>query len=329
MRNTDAGLFVDLYVDAARQISEGPWHWFAYHFQRPTHPLVFGLIEACADCERILPGLGRQLLADVIGIRGHQEHLPHWDMLNQKMAEILVLRQLLSLHWPSGAPRFQHEPSDPGGGKRPELLVQDGNSTFVFEVKAPAILQHIIERGSNPVQAPGRGLDRDMLEDLSAGQLTLPRDNPVKDFLLSAEAKFAPFKAGDHGCFSLLVIVWDDFIYEPITSLTSDSAGGLLTENSFARSDDGRAVSFPNIDAIVIIRHLTYFICAARDEPLVEREHAFDFGDQGALPNVSVAIPGGQTLPGFIASALRAHPHDDPSLRAAAEYNPTDLVFWL
>jgi hypothetical protein len=115
---------------------------------------------------------------------------------------------------------------------------------------------------------------------------------PTKDFLASADAKFEPFKA-QGPCQSVLVIVWDDFIYEPITSLTSAPAKGLLTPQSFAKSADNVPLTFPHIDAVIVIRHLTYFIKAAREQPLVERSHAFDFGDDTALSNVLIPVPGG------------------------------------
>jgi hypothetical protein len=84
------------------------------------------------------------------------------------------------------------------------------------------------------------------------GGLTLPRDNPVKDFLIDAEAKFAPFKAATRAT-SLLVIVWDDHIYEPITVLTQEQCG-LLTPNSCYTDASGGPVTFPDIDAVVLIR---------------------------------------------------------------------------
>ena len=53
---------------------------------------------------------------------------------------------------------------------------------------------------------------------------TLPRDDPVKDFLVSANAKFEHFKKADAPNFvGVLVIVWDDFIWQdqPISPLIS------------------------------------------------------------------------------------------------------------
>src|SRR5215211_7347649 len=79
-----------LLAQVAPTIAAGPWHWFADHFRHgPAHPFVASILRACADCERAVPGLGRRLLADLACISGMEKHLPHWDMLNQKLAEIL------------------------------------------------------------------------------------------------------------------------------------------------------------------------------------------------------------------------------------------------
>ena len=329
-KEKDRQLLAEMYMEVAPTIASGPWHWYAYHFrQGPAHPFVASIVKACADCERAVPGLGRQLLADLASVSGMEKHLPHWDMLNQKLSEILVLERLFTLPWRSGSPVFSHEPAGRPGGKRPELLVEDGANRYAFEVKAPAILQHAVDRGTNQTQVPGRVFDPATLEHLKQDSpLTLPRDNPVKDFLISADAKFAPFKA-QGPCQSVLVIVWDDYIYEPITSLTGAAAKGLLTPQSFATTGNGTPMTFPNIDAVIVVRHLSYFIRAAREEALLERAHAFDFGDETALPNVLIPVPGGDPIAEFITAGLRAVPFDDPRLLTAAEYNPSDLIFWL
>jgi hypothetical protein len=146
--------------------------------------------------------------------------------------------------------------------------------------------------------------------------------------LARADAKFAFFKA-QGSCQSVLVIVWDDYIYEPITSLTSVVAKGLLTPQSYATSADGAPMSFANVDSVIVVRHLSYFIKAAREEALLERAHAFDFGDEAALPNVLIPVPGGAPIADFIIAGLRAIRFDDPLLRAAADYNPSELIFWM
>lgn len=325
----DLELHASLYREFAPRIVSGPWHWFAYHFRHvPTHPFVASILEAAADCERGLPTLGRSLLHDLVAISGLEKHLPHWEMLNQKLAEILVLGRIMGLPWDGGGVEFQHEPEGNPGGKRPEMLVKNGADQYLFEVKAPNILQHQIDRGSNDTQIPGRFFDPSMARDIAGGgAYTRPRDNPLKDFLLNADAKFAPFKS--RGLVrTALVVVWDDFIYEPITSLISAGAQGLLTEQSFARDSAGEALRFPNVDVVIIVRHLMYFIQAARERSLIDRSHAFDFGDDNGLPNVLVPVPGGQAMPDFVIDGFRALHHQNEVLQRMAEYRSPEVIMW-
>jgi hypothetical protein len=44
-------------------------------------------------------------------------------------------------------------------------------------------------------------MDREEIAELPNVErgVTLPRDNPVKDFLVSAESKFSPFRMADPG----------------------------------------------------------------------------------------------------------------------------------
>jgi len=309
-------------------ITGDDWHWFGWLFaQRPTRPFVTHLVDACVECELRLEGLGWSLLKDVAGISGAERHEPHYEMLLQKLSEILVLNQLLKLPWPEEA-SFEHEPSARPNGKRPELKVETDQQIFLFEVKAPALLSHQRARALNPLQFPGRMFDVSMRAMLSGEQVaTLPRDNPIKDFLISAQNKFSEFNF-DKETFGILIIVWDDFIYEPITSLVHEESRGLLTENSFAQDDDGAPLKYPNINSVIAVRHLLYFQQGAAERPL-ERNHCFDFGSDHDLPNVAMAVPGTPEIPEFVKVGLRALDHDDQRISNSADYRPQEIVMWL
>lgn len=237
--NADQRIWVSMLQQAALTIGRAEqWHWFAYHFSKlPLHPMARSVIDAAADCEKLIPGLGSKFIEDIARICGKEKHEPHYEQLLQKLSEMLVLRQLLSLEWPVGT-TFQHEPAVSATGKRPELRVATPERSFLFEVKTPSLLEHIRMRSSNALQAPGRALSKDRLQEIAGdGPLTLPRDNAVKDFLLDADKKFGEFKA-QHPDTSVLVIVWDDFIYEPITALNHEKCG-LLTRNSYLKDGAG------------------------------------------------------------------------------------------
>lgn len=107
------------------------------------------------------------------------------------------------------------------------------------------------------------------------GKATLPRDNPVKDFLISADEKFRNFKR-EGNFYSVLFIIWDDFIYEPISAFLAKPAG-LFLEDSFARDGAGKALRFKNVDAVFLDRQLTQFMNSAGDPFLGAEYNPQDF----------------------------------------------------
>ncbi len=160
-----------------------------------------------------------------------------------------------------------------------------------------------------------------------ADNVTLPRDGPIKDFLVSADNKFAQFKKIDDTYKTILVIVWDDFINEPISSLLHKKCG-LLTENSFALNEEGKRFTFDNIDGIIIIRHLHQIIRATRDKPFIDGcLHTFDYGNIDKFPpKVIINNPTGSEIPQYIIDAFQAV---KPSPLLGAEYCSGDLVWWI
>lgn len=157
--------------------------------------------------------------------------------------------------------------------------------------------------------------------------ITLPRDNPIKDFLHSSNQKFAGFKSGLENFYSVLVIVWDDFIYEPISSLLSSSSG-LFTHQSFARDENGCLIKFTHVDGVVIIRHLHQLIRASRELALLDsKRHVLDYGRNREFPpKAFIQNPEGQKVPAKVLEALQAYP---PSPMMGAEYMPIDAITWV
>ena len=199
------------------------------------------------------------------------------------------------------------------------------------EVKAPALLQRAEQRSSNPFQAAARTLPPDALEQLAGEgkKVTLPRDNPVKDFLLSAEAKFAPFHTADPDFYGLLVIVWDDFIYEPVSSLTNPSSG-LFTPNSFATDEHGTPLEFPNVNGIALVSHLQFLKLALAEDgarqPFEIGRDIFRWNIDPARPAAYLDTPAGRPIPGEARTLLSTRPLDE---LPGAEYHPPDLVIWI
>jgi hypothetical protein len=161
-----------------------------------------------------------------------------------------------------------------------------------------------------------------------AGTITYPRDNPVKDFLVSANQKFQGFKEESPDFVGILVVVWDDFVNEIVSALKHPQSG-LLTENSYAKDDRGAILKYPYIDGVVVIRHLTYFVEAMAGRDLPDRLNGFDFGEERALPNIFFPVTPIENLPEGLWLEFRALPWDCDVLSHMAEYVPSDFVIWV
>ena len=315
------------YLFARDQITSASWHWLKYHFSTyPFHSMAIEIARHCACIESFIPGAGRKLIESIASRKNREKNEDDYQGILQDMSEVLVIMQIVNIPWPEKT-AFFYEPAG-SNGKRPEVPVNTVGGNYLFEVKAPSLLNHQRDRQRNATQLPTRGLFplEHIDEFVDQGGLIKPRDNPVKDFLLSADEKFAGFDRSKGG--NLLVIVWDDFIYEPISSLVSD-VSGLLTVESWLKDENDEAVVFPNIDGVIVVRHLNYFAEALADRPLPDRRDGFDCGQAGALPNVFFPTRWGHKIPSFIPSAFRAVDYRDEDLLKFAEYHPQDRVMWL
>lgn len=302
------------------------WHWFGYHARQRT-PFMVSIAVACMELRRIGDAAPQRMIGELAAIGGADRNRDHYNQLLQKLSEILVMQQISLMPWPEDA-QLEIEGQAPGSPRQVDCVVTlaDGRN-FGFEVKSPAYLDHAERRGQGGIQLPVRGPDgaiaavRDMEDNV-----VLPRDNTIRDFLRSANEKFAAFKAA--GPFTgILVIVWDDFIYEAISPLVHER-NGLLTENSYSRVGVGPEL-FPNIDAIFLIRHLSYFSHAAGEVRLPDgRGHCMHVGGAGALPNVLVPNPGGAQVPAFVVAAFNALRYDDERLRNFADYHANEYIMW-
>ena len=323
----------ELYARLLEVTSRG-WHWWSWHFQAHARglrvPFVEALIDALLEIDRAMPGYAART-ADAIGaLSGRNRHRPDYEQLLQRLAEIHVALHMVRADWP-GPTGFVDEPVAPGSARNPEMVVSTPQLRVGVEVKAPSLLAHEAQRGSRPLQGGGRIFPPDKLVEMAGGKdkVTLPRDNPVKDFLISADAKFAAFRSQDDGFFGLLAIVWDDFIYEPITALVHPSSG-LLTANSFARDERDAPIRFPHIDGLLLISHLQYFKWALAEdgasEPFRLSDQIFRWDIDAARPVACLDTPDGRPLPDDIKDRLGVRPLETI---LGAEYQPSDLVNWI
>ncbi|WP_159064585.1 hypothetical protein [Streptomyces olivochromogenes] len=312
-------------------IQTGPirtqWHWLGYNFNPKTPGFVTvggPTVMALAAGDAVMPGFAAEQLKRLESFGGAERDLGHYQQILAWYCEVLVVAHLAAYGWPAPV-EFEMEPVAGGAKANPEVVVRlDGVGALGVEVKAADLRAHREQRASNGWQLNART----KVSAKSLGEaVTLPRDNPVKDFLISADKKFAGFRATDPDFRSLLVIVWDDFGNEPLTALTSP-ASGLFTPNSFYRADGG-AVEFANVDAVLLVRHQHQVVEGLAGRPLADdRAHLLDYGRPGSFPpHALVTNPAGRVLPAEFAAALHAVPVE--ALHAAAEYNPGEIVMWV
>jgi hypothetical protein len=306
------------------------WHWFQYHFTFLTNgiadPFATSIVDACLAVDERVPGFAINFMASLAEIGGVDRDRGHFAQLLQRLSELLVIRQATTFTWPCAA-HFQYEPTAAGSKKNPELTVDCGEELVGIEVKAPSLLDHAERRGTNPLQLPARGPARETSIVKTADGVTLPRDYPMRDFLLSADDKFRAFKAAHKNFYGVLVVVWDDHIYEPISSLLSDSSG-LFTEKSWAKDGLGHPLRYSSVDAVIVVRHLHEFIRASQHAPSLDgKRHALDYGRDGEYPfKALVTNPHGRGfIPQAVIACFQAY---TPSPEMGAEYVPSDLVMW-
>ena len=304
------------------------WHWFTYHFSHrlhgAKHPLVESFIESCLLCDEKIHGFAYKMVDDIAALSGNEKFEPHYEQLLQKLAELLIIRQVVTFDWGTDF-AIDYEPTAGSSKKNPEIVVKTKDFSVGIEVKAPSLFSHIRARKSTDLQIVSRSPYAKAFQE--GKSVTFPRDNPIKDFLISANNKFEQFKVENPAFLSLLVIVWDDHIYEPISSLIHPVAG-LFTPNSFAKDSNNQPIEFKNLDSVIIVRHLHQLLSSTRDEPLIDgRRNPFDYGVDGQFPpKVIIPAPKGQPISSVILDCFQAKPLD-PTM--GAEYIPTDFVRWL
>lgn len=305
------------------------WHWFNYHFGN-GRPFAVHIVDACLECEEEMNGFAKSFLDKIFSMSGRKKYKPHYEQLMQALAELLIIRQMISFDW-KGGNNFTYEPTPDNINKNPELRIGLEEYGIGIEVKCPSLLDHVEERSNKPFQIPARSIVRDtlnsMLDEEEEENVVLPRDNPVKDFLISSNEKFKAFKNGDTKFYGILVVVWDDYIFEPISALLSPLSG-LFTEESFACDDEGDPLTFEYVDGVIIIRHLHQFVRAAAEEPLLDSKlHVLDYGRDGDFPpKAFVSNPNGDKVPEKVLEAFQAYP---PSPEMGAEYLPSDMITWV
>lgn len=271
-----------------------PEHMFCYFAANAARgvvlPFAHGLVRALWRVDNAAPGYAEEMLKRMAGIKNTGE--AQYEALIQIVSEIYVTVGAVE-----SADRdvdhkemFTHEPSVLGE-KNPEFEASANGYWYANEVKTPKLIDFSRLRAKNFWQVNAR-LPREFFKHLDP---TLPRDNPIKDFLVSANAKFEVYSQRRPDAYRLLTVVWDDFIQEPVTALLHPHSG-LLAEKSFYRDAQDRAVEYPFVDGVLLIRYQHQILRATRTEPLIDGELPLVYHHQGFPPKVYVQNPKGRRL---------------------------------
>jgi hypothetical protein len=317
---------VAYYLFAKDTVDAKGWFWLGHLFsQRTPNKSLWDFAKICSTVSEKIPDLGFKFVTSLGSVSRADKREADYEQMLQLFSEVLCIKQILEMPWPENTDFF-YEPEG-NNGKRPELRVIQYGIAYNFEVKAPSLLKHQRKRSEAPMQIPAR-MHPDVMAAIrqSDREVLLPRDNPIKEFLIDANEKFSGF--GRENGANILLIVWDDFIYEPLASLLSPEAG-LLTENTFHVMDE-RPVIYDHIDAVICLRHLNVFQEALAERELSDgRSSMFDFGANPYTPNVLIRTPWGNEIPEFFADGLNALENDDDRLTSVAEYRIQDYVIWI
>jgi len=305
------------------------WHWFRYHFNfyniDMEHPFAKSIVDSLYDIGKKINGAEIDIIKKLSSFHGEVKNLNHYEQLMQILAELIIIHKSATFDWKEFE-RFEYEPITQYSKQNPELNIHLKHNIIGIEVKSPTILEHQKNRENNPFQLTSRFPE--LLELIPKEKTTFPRDNPIKDFLISADKKFSSFKEIYSNYISVLYIVWDDFIYEPISALICEPYGLFMSE-SFAKDKNGEKLKFRNLDYVIISRHRFQFHQFAGERPFpYQILHPLDYGNKNCFP-FKVIIKNPNSTVDSTMDLLDCFQVYNPSLELGAEYYPQDIITWL
>lgn len=297
------------------------WHWYAWHaehYQNGNVTAFFGeLMLALTFIEGFLPGSAEQYVQRIISIGGRNRNQADYDQLCQVLAEIDVLQRTGVHSWPDGT-TYEFEPSVTAGGANPEAVFRAPEYTLGIEVKAPRIREWRNAMGLG-WQAVSRAIPRETLD-----YSTLPRDNAIKDAVISSDTKYRALRAKEPHILGVMVLVWDYLMNEPISALVNP-ASGLFTPNTF----DVEKRTFPDLDAVLIVPHLGQLIEGPGNRNFVDARGTFHWPKFPVIPYVINPNSSRRDRVGEVLHAI-FNAEDQRGLRyIGAEYGESDVVLWV
>ena len=155
-----------------------------------SHETSFAVdtLNVLLRCDEAMPGFAVEMLDRVSSFGGQDRNHDDYQSILQWMAELVAAHHFVTWPWAAGA-TFEHEPTTTKGGSDPEFIAASGAWRLGVEVKCPDLRRHQEERRRNDRQLLARF--NQPIVDMSSGGVTLPHDNPIKDYLHHCEKKLA------------------------------------------------------------------------------------------------------------------------------------------
>lgn len=302
-------------------------HFLTYHFVNST---LFGVqfIDFVCLLDRLVPDTGIYIIKKIGEIRG--AHISKYEQIIQMLCEVVIAKKFIEAFPPGSGFTFEWEPTDKTK-KNPEFMVKCDTWRVLVEVKCPSLFDYEEKNRMARAQVVGRTpFMKDVLENLYGKQhVALPLDNKMKDFLVSAEAKFSSFNSINVPTYNLLFVCWSERMFEAITPVTG-LGSGLFTERSFYQKN-GDTVIFPSIGGVIITSHQHLLGLLLKEIELPPGVNGFDYGDYwvyGSSANPTFCHnPNAQTpIPEFLQEMLHTIPAGKALDPLAQEM---DFIHWI
>ena len=298
-------------------IYERQWHWYCWHASEYGRgrltPFFLELMTALSLIDQRMPGSASEIVERIGSLGGDNRNQGQYDQLYQILAEVQVLRQVCAFDWGDDAV-FEYEASIAPHRRSPELIIACGGRTLAVEVKAPVIRDYRNEMGEG-WQATARGFDP-KVHDI----VTLPRDNPIKDALESADRKFSTVRQEHPNVAGILVVIWDHLMNEPIAALLNP-ASGLFTANTFDREKR----TFAEVDAVVILPHAHQLVEGPGNRYFTDGDSTFCWPEYPIKPYILNPNSGRDPV-SVLEGVFGAQ---DQRNLIGPEYNASDVVLWI
>lgn len=294
--------------------------YFFAHKRFSLHPLLSPLCISLGNVNEVSNGYAEEMIRRIVALKGKSENV--MEEILSVFSEIFVANHAVNISDSvDGVKYFVDEPGSREGKKNPEFRSIYKGMSYCVEVKKPKLISHANTR-NKPMHLPARAA---AIKITDKENTTFPRDNPIKDFLISAQSKFEAYIDDYPDDYRFLFIMWDDHMYEPISSILH-SYQGLLTEGTFFRDANNNAVKFPLIDGIIIVKHLQNFRSALLERPLNDEiRHSFQYKKKYPL-HAFIQNPQGRKVPEEFIDVFDCMP--EVLFDRFSDYAITDFVQW-